>query len=312
MARRLLKDALAFEFNTNSGRRLALFGELTGWDDELQTGLVEHRLLRRNGARHQNMGLPPRKYQFQCVITGADVHKRYQFLTDAISEDPFGSLTHPRFDHRAAVCDGVSAKEVPGDGIDTILYTIRFTDDELREPPMVSPSAAASASADGAAQLVTMSQTMPGVSPAVKARALSLQTLATKLQVAVGDVSLGAVSVPEVAVQLRDLRAAVAAIDAGAPDVGFYALRAAAHLSYARGLAAYNALLQGRPAMIEYRVESPTSVALLAARLYGGRFARALALEIKQFNRLADPLRLPSGTVLLLSDPQAVRKNGFV
>lgn len=312
MAKQLLKDALAFEFVTNTGRRLALFGEVTSWDDEIQTGLVEHRLLRRNGARHQNMGLPARKYQFQCVLTGADVHKRYQFLADAISEDPFGSLSHPRFGHRAAVCDGISAKEVPGDGIDTILYGIRFSDDDLRGPPMVSPSAAASASADGAANLVTLAQTMPGVSPAVQSRALSVQALAVRLQVAVTDVGLGAVAVPEVAVQLRDLRAAVAAIDAGATDVGLYALRAAAHLSYARGLAAYNALLQGRPAMIEYRVESPTSVALLAARLYGGRFARALALEIKQFNLVPDPLRLPSGTVLLLSDPEAVRKNGFL
>lgn len=311
MPKPLLKDALSFEFDTDSGRKLELFGELLGWDDEISTGLVVHRILRRNGARHQNMGVPPREYQFQCVITGADVHRRYQYLCDAITENPFGFLVHPRFGHRAAVCRSISAREVPGDGIDTIFYTIRFADDELRLPPVVSAPAAASASVDSAAQLVTLAGSLPSMPAAAISAALDLQAAAVRLQVSIGEVAIAAMAVPEVAFKLRDLRGAALAVDAAAAAVEAYPLRAAAHLSYARGLAAYNALLAGRPPIIEYRIESPVSVTVLAARLYGGRYARGMAAEMKQFNRIGDPLRLSAGTVLLISDPLVVRKNGF-
>lgn len=311
MAKPLLKDALSFEFDTDAGRKLSMFGELISWDDEVSTGIVEHRVLRRNGARHQNMGIPPRRFQFQCALTGANVHARYQFICDAITENPFGFLIHPRFGHRAAVCEGISAKEAPGDGIDVIYFTIRFVEDELRLPPVVSASTAASAAVDSAAALVAQVGALPAVPAAAAPAALSVQAAAVRFQVAAGDVAIGAVPVPEVATLLRDLRAAVADVDASAAAVEFYSLRALAHLSYSRALAAYNALLAGRPPIVEYSVDSPISVARLAARLYGGRFARGMAAEIKQFNRIFDPLRVPAGTVLLLSDPQVVRKNAF-
>ena len=309
MAKALLKEALAFEFDTDAGQKLEMFGELLSWEDEIQTGLVEHRVLRKNGARHQNMGLPPRRYQFQCVITGSDVQTRYQFIADAITESPFGFLIHPRFGHRPAVCDSISAKEVPGDGINTIYFTIKFSDDELRLPPVVSAPAAVAGAVDSAAQLLTSALALPAVPAAALQAARAYQQFAIRMQVAVTDVALGAVPVPELAFKLGDLRAATALIDVTAPDVGLYSLRAAAHLAYARALAAYNAVLAGRPPILEYPVRSPTSVALLAARLYGGRFARAMATEIKQFNRIRDPLRIPASTVLLLSDPRVVTRN---
>jgi hypothetical protein len=63
----------------------------------------------------------------------------------------------------------------------------------------------------------------------------------------------------------------------------------------------------GLPAVLSYRVPGQTSIAALAARLYGGRFARAQAETIQLLNRIPRPYDVAPGTMLLLYDPRSVR-----
>lgn len=66
----------SFDFTTTNGDRLDLVGSLTSHSDEIQTGAIEKRIVRRDGALHQFVGAPPRQYSFSCVITGRDAQCR--------------------------------------------------------------------------------------------------------------------------------------------------------------------------------------------------------------------------------------------
>ena len=74
----------AFDFTTTNGDRLDLIGSLTSYSDEIQTGAVEKRVVRRDGALHQFVGAPPRQYSFSCVIAGRDAQQRYERLCAVI------------------------------------------------------------------------------------------------------------------------------------------------------------------------------------------------------------------------------------
>lgn len=304
MAPPLLKDAEAFEFLTELGERLELFGELLSWQDEIQTGVVEHRLVKRNGALHQHVGTPPRRFIFSCLLLGPDVRTRYNQIVDAVRLSPFGSLIHVRFGFTAAVCEGISSKETPGEAIDTIPFTIKFVEDELRELPAPSPAASVTAAWESALQLVALVASY-------KASAQRLaQDVATKVSAfaeAVAQLSAGAGTVPELLEGLRAVRTATEATAALSADVAQYPIRASSALVFARTLEAFNAVRAGLPSVLSYRVPGRTSVAALAARLYGGRFARAQAEIIQTLNRIQRPYDLSAGTVLLLYDPRTVR-----
>ena len=73
-----------FQFLTSNGQTLNLLGEALSYTDEIGTGVVEHQILKRNGALHQLAGTPPKKFVFQCCMRGADVQARYQRLVYAI------------------------------------------------------------------------------------------------------------------------------------------------------------------------------------------------------------------------------------
>ena len=80
----------SFDFTTTNGDRLDLIGSLTSHQDEIQTGAVEKRVVRRDGALHQFVGAPPRQYSFSCVIAGRDAQQRYERLCAVIRFAPEG------------------------------------------------------------------------------------------------------------------------------------------------------------------------------------------------------------------------------
>ena len=139
-------DYQAFEFTTNAQRRLALYGGLLSWQDEIKPGLVRHQILKRRGAIHQNVGSQPRMFAFKCTLIGTpadlgrsalsgSVGDRWRILEAAIDEDPTGLLIHPRFGKVNVVCLGVQGTEDPGESTDEVLYTIRFEETGLRTEP---------------------------------------------------------------------------------------------------------------------------------------------------------------------------------
>ncbi|WP_298621609.1 DNA circularization N-terminal domain-containing protein [uncultured Zoogloea sp.] len=302
----LLRDAYAFEFVTETGREIPLFGSLLSWEDDLTTGLVEHRFVNRNGARHQNLGAPPRKFSFSCIELGVDVQKRYRFYCDAITECPTGALTHPRFGYRRAACEGIKASENPGTDADAIQFVIRFSDDGFRDDEPQSPSQAAGAAAQNAELLVARTAALRYQPPGMVVASSNVLAAANRLEFAVQDAVVQAAPLFEVAARVSELQQQVEQVGRLAPQVEYYSLRAAANLSLGSALEAYAALQQGRPQILPYIVRSQISVTRLAASLYGSK-ARRMTQELLLLNRIADPLQLQPGAVLLHSDPRVVR-----
>ena len=162
----------AFDFTTTNGDRLDLIGSLTSYSDEIQTGAVEKRVVRRDGALHQFVGAPPRQYSFSCVIAGRDAQQRYERLCAVIRFAPEGRLTHPRFGSLRAVCLSISAQESPGDALDTITVLLKFAETGLSDPPKPAPTAEAAAGASQAqncaAICATESSAIAGVGAALQ------------------------------------------------------------------------------------------------------------------------------------------------
>lgn len=296
MATAVLKDAEHFDFTTLANERLDLFGALLSWSDEVKTGVVEKLVVKRAGAIHQNVGAPPRRMDCQCSIQGPDVRAQYNRIVDVILAEPEGRLTHPRFGARAAVCESVSAGESPGDAIDVINFSIRFSETGLRNPPKPAPSAqAANASAQGTAA-ATASEPSDG---AIAAQGAEVAARSAGFLVAMQSAEAGQGTLLDVDASLSALAVAVSGLDAlAAPK----AARTAAMLSLSYALRARNRFSEGRPPIVRYQVQSVASLGALCQSLYGSR-GRDEKATILRLNRIARPFAMGAGTTLLLTDP---------
>lgn len=294
----------AFEFITTTGlKRLEFTGALVDWETEHAPGLVEHQILKRDGAIHQNQGGRPRKFVYRCVYLGKDSGDRYKATADALEEDPFGKLIDPRWGTVNAVWEGMKTQESPQDGIGEINFTLKFSETALRTAPRESAGSVA-------AGAMSKAQSFGAGAPAsfvVLSAAVRIVVVNLVSQIA------AAVSVPqqiELQRTLGEVQARTEAARVEAQRIGRYDLYLDALALEAAALRTYNAAAAGRPTVITHTVEVDTSLARLCAVLYGGRWARAMAEEILQLNpgRIPRPLRIPGQTRLLISNPDEVRR----
>lgn len=296
MATPVLTNAEHFDFTSLAGERLDLFGALLSWSDEVKTGVVEKLVVKRSGAIHQNVGAPPRRFEFRCTLVGADVRARYNRIVDVVLAEPEGRLTHPRFGALRVVCESVSGGESPGDAIDTISFSMRFSETGLRNPPKPAPSAqAASASAQGA----TASSISAASGGSIAAQGAEVSARAAGFLVAMQAAEAATGTLLDVDASLSALAAAVTGLDAvAAPKTA----RTAAMLSLSYALRARNRFSEGRPPIVRYQVQSAASLQALCQSLYGSR-GRDEKATILRLNRIARPYAVPTGTTLLLTDP---------
>ena len=298
MPQPILTDAEAFSFTSLRGDRLDLYGALVGWSDTVDTGIVEHLVVKRHGSIHQRVGAPPRRFDFRCAMSGPDVRARYVWLCDVVLAEPEGQLVHPRFGRVRAVVHSVSASETPADARDTIEFGLKCSETGLKDPPKPAPSALAQAAqAQGALVSSQSADLGGGVSQAGAAFSARSAGLFSAMQAA--EAGLGT---------LLDVDASIAALVAardvldtlGAPK----ALRNQAALALGSALQSRNAFAAGRPPLVEFVVRSQTSLGALCQALFGSR-GRDFKAEALRLNRIARPHTIPAGTVLLLSDPVA-------
>ncbi len=298
-----------FEFVNSSGRRLTLFGQLISHSEEVQTGVAERQIIKLPGALHQLVGSPPRKWQFQCNYVGRgddeaarsiDADSFYQRLTQTVLEDPFGQLTHPRLGNIPAVCEAVAPSENYGEARNSIEFSIRFAEDQLRTAPAPSPIGSAQAAVAQAAAAVSLSVREP---VAVQAQASDLATAC--------DVFLSAASaVQSSGSPLAGVEAALAAVFARSEvlmkSASSVDLRVSAMLSYRYARESYGRVIAGRPPVVRYVVQARTSLSRLVAQLYGGG-SRALDGQILALNKIPMPHALAVGSVLSIPAPDVVR-----
>lgn len=298
MAKPVLTAAEEFAFTTTSGEALELYGALASWTTEAKPGLAAFGIMKRAGALHQKTGTEPRRFVYQCSITGRDVTARFRRLLAVIESDPFGRLVDPRLGSTDAVCEGVQATEDAGEAVDTIAFSIRFTETGLRDAPRPTPTAQAQAARTQAALAATQSASAGG---AVAAAGVEVQARAEGFLLAISQAETGIGGLLDADASLAALATAQQTLDVlGAPQPA----RDAAARALASALQARNSFLIGRPALITRTLPTATSLSSLAQQLYGAR-ALAAEAEIRRLNRIPRPWSIPAGTVLLLSDPAA-------
>ena len=300
MAKPVLTNADAFTFTTLNGEVLELYGSLTSWGTESKPGLATHGIMKRAGVLHQLTGTEPRKFSYSCSMTGADVTSRLRRLLTVIESQPFGRLIDPRLGATDAVCEGgVQAQEDAGEAVDTIMFSIRFSETGLKDAPRPTPTAQAQqASAYGAS---TASLSAPSGGTIATAGA-NVQTCSEGLLLVMAQAEAGTSSLLDVDASLAALVTAQAQLDAlAAPQ----SARDAAARCLASALQARNSFLEGRPALVTHTLDRATSLSALAQQLYGAR-ALAAEAEIRRLNRIPKPWLIPAGTRLLLSDPTAI------
>lgn len=294
----ILKDAEHFDFVSLQGERLDLFGAALSWSDTVKTGVVEKLVVQRAGSIYQRVGAPGRKFEFRCLFQGAGARAAYNRVVDVVLEQPEGQITHPRFGHMPAVIEEVSGSETPGDATDTIEFTLKIGESGLHDAPKPAASALGQAASTMAATVQTESASIPSIAAAgalVSARAAGLL-------IAMQAAETGTGSLLDVDASLAALNASVIALDA-LPDTT-QQVRRDAYVALAYGLQARNAFIAGSPALVNYPVDTPTSLSALMQRLYGSRAATEILLA-QRLNRIRQPHSIPAGTTLLLTDPAA-------
>lgn len=301
MAKAILQDAETFEFVTSLGKRLDLHGALVSWSDKLSLGLAEHQILKRDGAIHQNLGAKPRIFAFACVMLGKNLSERYKNVSDALEEDPTGTLIHPRFGSLPAICRDFSAAEKPADELNTIRFTIEFAKTGLRSTEKPSPSSLAAAAIDALSNV----ETPAFVIPEVKATIGNIQTTTLVYQQKMNNFVQGQASILELSQVLGTIGNAVEKLRSFAQLP--YSLKAQAALVFSQALAAFNAAQSNRPPLVSFLVPGGMSIQRLCASLYGGKHAKTMVKEILALNRIPNPYHLPAGVKLLLSDPLTVK-----
>lgn len=291
----ILKNAEAFDFTTIDGERLELFGELVSWSDETRTGVVEKQVVRRQGALHQKMGAPPRKFSAKCVMRGANVTTQYRRLCDVVQAQPEGRVTHPRWGNFRAVVESVSASESPSENTNLIEYSINFSETGLHDPKP-APSAKAQTAA---AHAQTSASTSAASGGGVAVAGAALQNAAGGFLVAISAAESGLGTIGDVTASFAAMSAQAGALDALAAPKD---VRRAAALALSSALQAQQRYLAGRPPLVTYTVPATTSLSALCQSLYGRR-ANDARDEILRNNRILRPFRITAGTSLLISDP---------
>jgi len=296
MATAILKNAEAFDFTTLDGERLEFYGELVSWSDDVKTGIVEKQVVRRQGALHQKMGAPPRKFSAKCLMRGGDVSARYRRLCDVVQAQPEGRVTHPRWGNFRAVVDVVSASETPSENTNLIEYSISFVETGLHDPPKPAPSAKAQTAATHAQTSASTSAASGG---GVAVAGAALQNASGGFLVAISQAESGLGTIGDVTASYAAMSAQAVALDALAAPKD---VRRAAALALSSALQAQQRYLAGRSPLVTYIVPATTSLTALCQSLYGSRANDARA-EIQRNNRIPRPFRIPAGTALLISDP---------
>lgn len=299
MAKPVLTNADAFSFVTLSNEVLELSGALTNWGTESKPGLAAHGIMKRAGVLHQLTATEPRKFSYSCSITGPDVTARFRRILAVIESQPFGRLVDPRLGSTDAVCEGVQAQEDAGEAVDTIMFSIRFSETGLKDAPRPTPTAQAQQASTYGASAASLSAPSGG---AIATAGANVQTRSEGLLLAMAQAEAGTSSLLDVDASLAALVTAQAQLDAlDAPQPA----RDASARCLASALQARNAFLEGRPALVMLTLDRATSLPALAQQRYGSRSLAAEA-EIRRLNRIPRPWAIPAGTRLLLSDPTAI------
>lgn len=295
----------AFEFVTDAGTRLPLEGVLLGGTDQNGHRITEHLILNRAGAIHQAQGQGPRRTTFRCLLQGPNAKQNYLAIEAAQALQPFGTLVHPWFGAMPAVFRELTLTYDFDASTNSLEFEAQFTESQLRRPAPRTPAGSVAAAQQQAQALAARPEVVAAPRLASKVAVVLLRVSALGVQIAT-DPSL---TTQPLKVALAGVSQAVDEVLAvsGGSDRGNGWVAYAARTTFARCLDAYNLAAASRPPVVVRRVDGSMSLPRFVAQMYGGG-AAAMETEILALNRVR-PLAIPTGTRLLIPDPEWVRRS---
>ena len=296
----MLPGIEAFELVTSeTSTRLPFEGELLGWSDDSSQRVVEHLILNRPGAVHQDQGPQPDRYVFRCLLRDPGAGERRKQIAQRLSTEPFCTMIHPRLGRLPVVYNGLKVSEDMGTMINGLIIELSVTETGLRDEREESASGAARQAAVASAQAATLAAAYPALAPL--GTALDSETTAF-----LGLVE-GSTSQYDLATGLQRVRVASEALTlAAGVGVEFFRIVNSARMAYGYVLQSYQINGAALPPIVPKVVPQRMSLARYLRSLYGGG-AIEIEAEAMRINHIANPYAMPAGTELLLPDPQAIR-----
>lgn len=298
----------------DGGAALPLHRYLQTVQDTIRPRLAVHEYLKVDGAEVELMGQSPDTFRFSLCFVGPQWRDQYLLVSARLAKSPKGILTHPVFGDVRVACQGIEGASinVPQsiNSVDVPISFIADAIDSTRDDGNATTQSEASKIPPAIAGMLAKAAQFAAAATqaAVDALAVSAQAFADAAIAATQDGTADSSLTTQLGTVALDAETAENAIIADPANTGgavaYEATAACEELAAlcADTAAAYEA---SKPPLIQYTVASDTDVLTLASLLYGPQ-ASARVEEIMQLNRIPNPYRITSGTVLLLSSPTLV------
>jgi prophage DNA circulation protein len=291
-----------------SFKGIELHRYLVSFTDSRGPRVVEHSFPKRDGGKQEVMGRRPHRTEWQLTFTGPNWITTLKQLVASIDADPSGLLVHPIYGQMQVVCQGFDRAVVNlPEATDTISVPLAFVeDDQALDDASVSQGVAAQQQNVTSSVADFQTAAAPYSAPATVTATAALASAANAYATAAAAAALSNTIDPSLDSKLATValstEAAIAAISIDPLGVGTaatYDALAAAEVVYSACQDLADAALADGPAVVEYVVAGTTSIAVLAAALYG-KDALVYIDQLLSLNPIPDPTAIPSGTVLLV------------
>jgi hypothetical protein len=304
----LLTNSAIASYTPDGSEKIELHTNLQVITDSRGPRVVVHEFPYRDGAKVETLGRKPHKTSWRLTFTGADMRDTLLALAQGLESSSSGLLVHPIYGQMRVVCHGFdrSVIDIPN-ATDTVTLELAFTEDQLdlgiveQQGLAAKQQAASSAVAEFKQVLepykdqdtVSTGQSLMSTASSYASAAYAAASTVTI------DPSLDS-QLASVGTALVSFQSAVAVDSLAARSVAqSYDVLIAAELVYAACLDLADEIALETTGFQVHTVMGMTSIAVLAASLYGAQAIKKID-QILQLNNLPDPTAIPAGTVLIL------------
>lgn len=317
MPRNRLIDSKEAQFRPDDGGTpIDLHTYMQSVRDTLRQRIAIHEYLKVDGGEVELMGRSPNRYQFTINYVGSRTdslpgwRKQYAALAARLDKSPKGILIHPVFGQIRVCVESIDGASIDvSRATDHVAIPISFVADGINSN--YSPETATSTESwltvatDQIAEVSAVAAPYTSAATQVANFASSVATYADAARAA----SNTSTPDPALATQLETVttnaNAAIDAIEADpAVERNADAFDAVSSIELVADACtqSYEALALSKPVLVTYTVKADTNLLALASLLYGNDAGERVE-EILTLNRIADPYRILSGTVLQVSQP---------
>lgn len=177
---------------------LEIYAALESWDESRRTGLAQHKILKRAGARLEDTGREPFQCRMRLFFMGPTWLDQYRQLVARIDQSPFGLLVHPAIGQIQVGASIESAQVNVEQTPDTYSITISFTENQLDSAVTYNQATVASKQAEissaGIDLLQVLSLIQDGATAVFSGNPLSVLSFASNFNIHLATASVLAIN----------------------------------------------------------------------------------------------------------------------